>query len=225
MAELYASQVRAARALLGWKQEDLAEASGMSLTAVRSFETGYTPRGSTLNAIRTAIENAGLEFLADEGIKRSNPEVTIYRGVDSCDRFFHDMAQVVKIQSGDVLAAIKSPDVLTLPIGIDRRCNLERLEPVGECATIKCLFLDISAPPHCNPTFQLRATASDGNSVLSYFIYGDKYAFVLPEGRINFMIVVFSISVLTLEHRQHFNALWSNAVPLREQTQSQKRHT
>lgn len=64
------AQIRAARALIGWKQTDLATASGVSEMSVKNIERGVTdPRASTLQAMQTALENAGVVFL-DPGYNR-----------------------------------------------------------------------------------------------------------------------------------------------------------
>ncbi|MFO1037091.1 MAG: helix-turn-helix transcriptional regulator [Geminicoccaceae bacterium] len=54
-------QCRAARGLLGWTQEDLAERSGVSRSTVRGFENGQHElhRGSAA-VIRQALEAAGV---------------------------------------------------------------------------------------------------------------------------------------------------------------------
>jgi transcriptional regulator with XRE-family HTH domain len=58
------AQIRAARALLGWKQTDLAERSGVSEISIKNIERGATdPRSSTLGAIEKAFGSAGLIFL------------------------------------------------------------------------------------------------------------------------------------------------------------------
>lgn len=63
-AMLTPAQIRAARALLGWKQTDLASASGVSEISVKNIERGVTDaRGSTLGKIQTAFEAAGVIFL------------------------------------------------------------------------------------------------------------------------------------------------------------------
>jgi transcriptional regulator with XRE-family HTH domain len=62
------TQIRAARALLGWKQSQLATACGLSLTALNNIETGKAdPRASTLKAIQAALEGAGIEFIPENG--------------------------------------------------------------------------------------------------------------------------------------------------------------
>lgn len=54
---------KAARNLLDWKQEDLAEKSEVAVATISFFERGLkTPRPRTLKAIRDAFEVAGIEF-------------------------------------------------------------------------------------------------------------------------------------------------------------------
>ena len=56
-------QVAAARALLGWSQEQLAIAADVVLNTVNRWETGVVePRKDTVERIVTAIENRGVEF-------------------------------------------------------------------------------------------------------------------------------------------------------------------
>lgn len=55
--------IKAARALLDWKQSDLAAAAKISETALANIERGATdPRASTLAAIQKALEDVGIEF-------------------------------------------------------------------------------------------------------------------------------------------------------------------
>jgi transcriptional regulator with XRE-family HTH domain len=56
-------QIRAARALLGWTQGDLAENAGLSEISVKNIERGVAaPKAATMAALITAIEKAGIEF-------------------------------------------------------------------------------------------------------------------------------------------------------------------
>ena len=55
--------MKAARGLLEWTQSNLADASGISLTAINSIERGaVTPRKSNLAKIQAAFEDQGIEF-------------------------------------------------------------------------------------------------------------------------------------------------------------------
>lgn len=57
-------QLRAARALVGWSREALAEKSGVPAITTKQFENGDTdPRLSTLHKWRQALEAAGVIFI------------------------------------------------------------------------------------------------------------------------------------------------------------------
>jgi transcriptional regulator with XRE-family HTH domain len=63
-------QVKAARALLGWSQGDLAQLSGVSeptIARLESAEGELGGREGTGEKIRKAIENAGIEFIDENG--------------------------------------------------------------------------------------------------------------------------------------------------------------
>jgi hypothetical protein len=54
----------AARALLGWKQRELAAAASVSEVSIKNAEREVVDsRGSTLNAIQRAFDRAGVIFL------------------------------------------------------------------------------------------------------------------------------------------------------------------
>jgi transcriptional regulator with XRE-family HTH domain len=64
------AQIRAARALLGWTQAELAAAAGIGVVAVKLFEGGRSdPRSSTVAKIEHALDAAGIIFF-DAGENR-----------------------------------------------------------------------------------------------------------------------------------------------------------
>jgi transcriptional regulator with XRE-family HTH domain len=64
MNQIDYKQSRAARGLLGWSQQALADASNVSLATIQFFETDKrTPIPNNLAAIRAALEKAGVEFI------------------------------------------------------------------------------------------------------------------------------------------------------------------
>ncbi len=61
-------QIRGARAMLGLTQAELARLAGVSTTGLNNIEKGNAdPKASTLKAIRTALEGAGVIFVAENG--------------------------------------------------------------------------------------------------------------------------------------------------------------
>ena len=67
---LTSDQMRAARALLRWSAEDLAQRSSVSLRTIRRAELAelHTTLTTANNlAIRRALESAGIEFIDENG--------------------------------------------------------------------------------------------------------------------------------------------------------------
>ena len=63
-------QVKAARALLGWSQDDLAKAAEVSIPTIKRLEAVDGPlggRGETSERIIGAIRSAGVEFIDENG--------------------------------------------------------------------------------------------------------------------------------------------------------------
>lgn len=77
-------QLKAARTLVGWSQEELASAADVSLPTIKRLEAAegwLGGRQTTGEKIRTALEKAGIEFIEENGggpgvrlRKRSRPK-------------------------------------------------------------------------------------------------------------------------------------------------------
>lgn len=61
-------QIKAARALLGMTQAELAHQAKLSLATLNNIEReAVAPRTSSLDAIQSALEAAGIEFIPENG--------------------------------------------------------------------------------------------------------------------------------------------------------------
>lgn len=70
MKEITGAQIRAARALLRWSAKDLAQAANVGVATVSRAEVEegrITLTAANLNAIRVALEHAGVEFIPKNG--------------------------------------------------------------------------------------------------------------------------------------------------------------
>ena len=71
------SQIKAARAMLGWSAIDLADYSGVGSASIKRYEIQKgipSANTSVLLKIKTALEKQGIEFTGDPLI---NPGVTL----------------------------------------------------------------------------------------------------------------------------------------------------
>lgn len=70
MENITGRQLRAARALLGWSAQQLADASKVGVATIRRVEPNDGPVNmiaSTIAAVRRALEAGGVEFIAENG--------------------------------------------------------------------------------------------------------------------------------------------------------------
>jgi len=224
MNNISATQIKAARAILNWLQEDLATAAQLSITTVRSLEMGcFSLRSS--EKIRMALEKAGISFLEDDGVKRRNDQCTLYKGPNSCEIFFEDMRSSVAEHGGDILCAITSSEILTEVCGHPRSSNLDRLNTLNEIADIKCIMAETMAVDRSfKPKFQFRSIPHNHiNTLHSYFVYGTKYAHVVHMGPANFGFVVFDFPAQAREHSNNFFELWDASILLKNSAVSRRR--
>ena len=71
-----------ARAAVGWTVRDLAERSGVHRNTITRIEAGEASHGPTLEAVRRALEEAGVIFLADGDLTPGGPGVRMRGGED-----------------------------------------------------------------------------------------------------------------------------------------------
>ena len=80
---LTGNQLRAARALLGMHQSDLARRAALNVNTIRHMESSgaesITGRFSNIHAVQSALEAAGIEFIAEDD---GGVGVRLHRGKD-----------------------------------------------------------------------------------------------------------------------------------------------
>jgi len=68
LTRISAEQLRAARGLVGWSQDELAKAAKVGRATIADFESGKRqPYDHTLDFLQAAFEAAGVEFTNGDG--------------------------------------------------------------------------------------------------------------------------------------------------------------
>jgi transcriptional regulator with XRE-family HTH domain len=70
MQKITGAQIRAARALIRWTAEDLAREASVGISTIRRAESddgAPSVTAANITMIRNALENAGIEFIAENG--------------------------------------------------------------------------------------------------------------------------------------------------------------
>jgi Helix-turn-helix. len=58
-------QCRAARALLDWSAQRLAQRAGVGVATVRRYEAGSAIAAASMNAMESALKEAGIAFISE----------------------------------------------------------------------------------------------------------------------------------------------------------------
>jgi transcriptional regulator with XRE-family HTH domain len=189
--------LKAARSLAGWSAEDLAEASGASISSIRHFESGKG-KLSQLNEERVlrALDKAGIEVRAD-GVRRRERDLVVY---DNYEHVLDDALFV--LEQGDEILFHRADDRRSTPAVIEK---IEALRKAG----IAC------KSTICGGNTFLLGNASDYRWIPEdYFaggeveaIYSDRYVIHVPGDRDEFICI--RNATVAEAHRREFYYWWN----------------
>ena len=169
-------QCRGARGLLDWTQQDLADASGMSKTAINNFEKGYSDiKNESLRAIRQAFEALDIEFLPD-GIRRRHDQARLLKGPNAFAELLEDVADTLKA-GGALLIGISDKDLKNRILPEKLQAKLQEFASLNLKARITGHPQAVAALKFTNAeTRTLKLETPE--TLTSVFIYGSKVAFI-----------------------------------------------
>ncbi|MFN3700479.1 MAG: helix-turn-helix domain-containing protein [Alphaproteobacteria bacterium] len=126
-------QIRAARALLGWSQSDLADRAGLSQTGIARIENGTNhPNSQTLTKIEKAFEENDIEFLGSTGLRKKTDEVKTLHGTDGFKEFMHDVYNTAKAKGGTICLHNARPSNWVKWLGVDWfEMHADRMKALG----------------------------------------------------------------------------------------------
>lgn len=204
-------QCRGARGLLGWTQQDLADASGLSKTAINNYEKAHSDiKTESLRAIRMAFESAEIEFLSNNGVCKKTEHARILHGKDALSEILEDIQETVKHGGGDI--RISNVDKsLAGQVSTQTLFNyIETLKTLGIRERILCSEGTKSV---LTPSDDCRWLSTDTEmSRIPTFIYGSKVALQMWDQT---MFVIISSADAYAAEKKRFDAIWaaSNALP------------
>ena len=207
------SQIRGARGLLNWSQDDLAKNSNVSPKTVRLIESDISARTSNIRKIQQTLVEHGIEFSHNYGVRLRSGDFFDFTGPDSCEFFFDHMSKVLKERGGDVICTVPELEMLTKNSGSDGRNNLSRLEQIQKIASVKCLIDDSIIPTFAPPAFEIRMLADEPTIVpISIFAFGNQMVGgFLDDNRMNFTFVVFNKASFMHKCQDYFMPRWNIA--------------
>lgn len=204
-------QIKAARALLGWTQIDLAKASGLHPNAINKIENeAGEPRPVTLSRIQAACEVANIRFRGQRGveIKEDSFEIMRFDGPDYIRRLTDDIISIVRSADDEVLNCIadehffNQADIKQVNryFGHKKKINFrERYIMSKKASTFRG-----------KEKQAYRWLPEKNLGVVSYFVYRDRVVFIQWPIK---QILVIKNQSLSDTFRNQFEYLWNQAKP------------
>lgn len=200
-------QIRAARALLDWSQNTLAEkCPDVSAPTIKMIESGRshsTP--GTLGAIQKTLEDAGLEFLPQNGVRQRDDLVTVIEKQNENDnvymRLLDDIYYTVKGTYGEILWSFideskSSEDIIAREVAIRKDgCTCRTLVRYGDT------YLTY-------PLDEYRYLPKGHYLNNPCVVYGEKFAVVVSNEE---KIIIIRDPAMTELKRKEFDIIWSMA--------------
>lgn len=173
------AQIRGARGILNWSQQDLAQRTGISATSIGSIENGQTtPRESTLSTIRKTLENGGIEFIGKEGVRTRTGDVRVFSGKEGFRDFYDDVYETLSAKRGIVYVS-NVDEKEFLKFGADLlEPHTERIKKLGGI-TYKILVKEGDKNFVASDYAQYRWIPKEQFTTVPFYIYGPKIAILM----------------------------------------------
>ncbi|GJL85457.1 MAG: hypothetical protein DHS20C02_12320 [Micavibrio sp.] len=209
-------QIRAARALLGWSQSDLADHAGLSQTGIARIENGTNkPNSSTLTKIGNAFDFADIEFLSNDGLKRRSHKVTSYTGREGFRLFRRDVLKEAQTNDNADIC-ITNLDERQFDKWGEGEVNEEYRNAMAEIrqkrkdlkfrSLVKQGDTHFSAARHSEYRWVPEKDFGD----FPYYIFGNTTAMIMFEED-NITIFIIDHPLITKFYREQFEKLWASS--------------
>lgn len=200
-------QIRAARALLNWSQEDLARAADMATSSIKNVESETSSaRRETIRQIRDAFDRNGVEFMPGSGLRLKTDIVTVHDGKSATTALLDGIFEHVQTSADrevciiglDESFSVETDGFLQLSNHIDRLTKAGIKERILVCEG-DARFLNT---PECYRWLPRKFFTRNA----PIYIYGDRIA--IHSGSLRRRTIIIEARALAQHMRMLFTLLW-----------------
>lgn len=205
-------QLKAARALLGWSQQELGEHAGLSQTAIANIETmRHRPTEAHLRHLREACETAGIQFI-EGGVRERSDFIKFISGpnyrLTMIDYIF---AKLVANQQSEYLVSGVDTTLLTDDELAGVAMHVQRLQAAGLSQRVLVREGTKAEQVSGPPSWYRALPAAMFSATTPCFVFADRYAMMLYDKQ---QVVIIRNAALADDQKRKFNMLWENAKTL-----------
>jgi transcriptional regulator with XRE-family HTH domain len=203
------AQIRGARGILNWSQQDLAQRTGISATSIGAIENGQTtPRESTLATIRKTLEKNGIEFVGRQGVRERDNALVNYEGRQGIQDFFDDVYETIKEKGGEICLFNGVPSKLIEWLGDEfYQMHIKRMNGMKDKFSFNIIIAEGDTQFIASGFAKYKWFPKDKFNDRTIYCYGDKLAF-LNFTKDNVRILVMEQPDISESFKALFNIAW-----------------
>lgn len=173
-------QIRAARALLGWSQHDLADKANLSQTGIARIENGTNqPNSKTIAKIEAAFDKADVEFLGSSGVRKRTGEVRTIKGSDGFKQLLDEVYEAAKEGDDNMCLFNGVPPLFYKWLGEDwYQMHAKRMTALNTGFKLKIIVKETENLLIGNSFAEYRRFPQELFNEKTFYAYGDKLAFM-----------------------------------------------
>ena len=212
---LSASQIRAAMAMLKWENKELGEASGVSEKTAYSVKMGVSrPQPRVLASIRKALEDNGIEFTEQHGVRRRSESVQVLQGPEDFRAFYDIVYEHLKQHGGTVCVSGVDEKLFAKYQGDQTQIHVERMNRlVTERDDIHVMILiregdtNFAATSYASYRWQSRQSFTP----TAFYVFGDCLALISFQSENAPKVILIRSPVFAEAYRRQFAEEWDRA--------------
>lgn len=203
-------QIRAARGLLRWRVEDLAQHTGLTREALTRMEDdAVQPREASIAKILGAFDSFGVEFTDDEGVRVRKNQVRVFSGKEGYKQFLDHIFYIMK--TGGRICQFNLSDGKNLPhaddyakVHLDRMAKIQNLD-----ARVLTVEGDYNFPAsYC----VYRWLHKENKILMPYYVYNDYLEMPIYRSEHNVEIISIYSKQLARRYIEQFDLFWETAL-------------
>ena len=205
------SQIRAACGLVGWNGSDLAEKIGVSKQMMSSYLSGKSGLSNqNLEKISYYFDLEGIEFTADEGVKRKTLKTKTYRGQSGFVDFMNLVFETARDHGGEFCVSNVDETVFTQRLGEDEDAEYtEKMKGIKGNYSFKILIKEGDTNFVASDYAEYRWIPDDQFHSVPFYVFGDNLAFLIFGEETTIHLI--NNPEIADAQRTQFNMAWTGA--------------
>ncbi len=202
-------QIRAARQLVEWSADDLAERVGITKESILNIERGdKRARSLTMDKIVFVFEEAGIQFTENEGIRRKPIDIETFEGTQRFDEFYDYLYQHLLLKGGDVCIYVVDEGLFSKYRG-DPDLHRRRMKELVEGGKVTCRILAAKSS-FKSEYAQFKRLPESMPSPASFYVFGDCLAMISFSHEPAPYVVLHKSGPFAEAYKQTFNLIWES---------------